>query len=134
MTPLLYLFAVFLLPTTTITTTVTTKIAYITQTQTQTNQRQHFSQCFTHTLVPVYHIIWLSRYYANVLAVSFFSFLFSPLHFHCCDCHYCFTLHRQHCHWFDSCFVYTHKHLFDMQTNICSCLFCFILFCFLLTR
>jgi hypothetical protein len=57
MTLLLYLFAVFLLPTTTITTTTTTTttIAYITQTQ--TNQKQHFSQRFTYIIVPVFPII-----------------------------------------------------------------------------
>ena len=115
----------FLLPTTTITTTTITTttntiIAYITQTQ--TNQKQHFSQCFTYTIVQIpCHLVIL------LLRECFSCFFFFPLHFHCCDCH-CFTLHCQHCHWFGSCFVYIHKHLFDMQTNICSCLYC--IFCF----
>lgn len=116
----------FLLPTTTITTTTTTTttttiIAYITQTQTNQKQ-QHSSQCSTYTIVQIpYNLVIL------LLRECFSCLFFFPLHFHCRDCH-CFTLHCQHCHWFGSCFVYTHKHLFDMQTNICSCLYC--VFCF----
>ena len=55
---------------------------------------------------PIFFIILSFCYYANVLAVSFF--LFFSFEYSLCDCHYCFTLHRQHCHWFDSCFVYAH--------------------------